>query len=154
VFPYSLVYVYYESYLTVWEEALAQLLISLAAIMVVLFVLTGMDTKSTLIMTLVITMVLVDMFGLMYFWNIQLNGVSLINLVVTVGISVEFVSHITKAFTMTIGDSKDERVKITLAKMGTSVRSCSHALFFLTGYNKFKLTVIIEKIAQRLHSIP
>jgi Niemann-Pick C1 protein len=145
VFPYSLVYVYYESYLTVWEEALEQLLISLAAIMVVLFILTGMDTKSTLIMTLVITMVLLDMFGLMYFWNIQLNGVSLINLVVTIGISVEFVSHITKAFTMTIANSKEERVKITLASMGTSVGNRALIpLIDLMIKNSFVIIVLLE----------
>jgi Niemann-Pick C1 protein len=145
VFPYSLVYVYYESYLTVWEEALEQLLISLAAIMVVLFILTGMDTKSTLIMTLVITMVLLDMFGLMYFWNIQLNGVSLINLVVTIGISVEFVSHITKAFTMTIANSKEERVKITLASMGPSVGNRALIpLIDLMIKNSFVIIVLLE----------
>ncbi len=121
VFPYSVFYVYYESYLTMWEETLVQLAISLAAIFVVMLVLTGLDLASTLIMTLVITMVLVDMLGLMYLWDIQLNGVSLINLVVTIGISVEFCSHITKAYTMTVAESKKERVQKTLVTMGTSV---------------------------------
>merc|ERR1712241_757794 len=84
-----------------------------------MLVLTGLDVASTLIMTLVITMVLADMFGMMYIWNIQLNGVSQINLVVSVGIAVEFCSHVTKAFT----ETKVERVKITLVKMGSVVLS-------------------------------
>ena len=67
-------------------------------------------------------MVVADMFGLMYIWNIQLNGVSQINLVVSVGIAVEFCSHVTKAFTMAIAETKVERVKITLVKMGSVVR--------------------------------
>ena len=53
VFPYCYTYVYYESYLTVWEECLVQLAISLAAIFVVMLLLTGLDVASTLIMTLV-----------------------------------------------------------------------------------------------------
>ena len=67
-------------------------------------------------------MVVADMFGLMYVWNIQLNGVSQINLVVSVGIAVEFCSHVTKAFTMAIAPTKVERVKLTLVKMGSVVR--------------------------------
>ena len=53
MFPYCYTYVYYESYLTVWEECLVQLAISLAAIFVVMLLLTGLDVASTLIMTLV-----------------------------------------------------------------------------------------------------
>ena len=71
----------------------------------------------------VIGMVVADMFGMMYVWNIQLNGVSQINLVVSVGIAVEFCSHVTKAFTMAIAPTKVERVKITLVKMGSVVRN-------------------------------
>ena len=67
-------------------------------------------------------MVLADMFGMMYIWDIQLNGVSQINLVVSVGIAVEFCSHVTKAFTMAIAETKVERVRITLVKMGSVVR--------------------------------
>ena len=67
-------------------------------------------------------MVVADMFGLMYIWNIQLNGVSQINLVVSVGIAVEFCSHVTKAYTMQIGATRIERVKLTLVKMGSVVR--------------------------------
>ena len=63
MFPYCYTYVYYESYLTVWEECLVQLAISLAAIFVVMLILTGLDVASTLIMTLVsISLNLSDMF--------------------------------------------------------------------------------------------
>ena len=53
MFPYCYTYVYYESYLTVWEETLVQLAISIAAIFLVMLILTGLDVASTLIMTLV-----------------------------------------------------------------------------------------------------
>ena len=38
----------------------------------------------------------VNLMGMMYWWNIQLNGVTLLNLVVAIGISVEFCAHITR----------------------------------------------------------
>merc|ERR1712080_188984 len=43
-------------------------------------------------------MILVDLGGLMYYWNINLNALSLLNLVMASGISVEFCSHIIRAF--------------------------------------------------------
>ena len=45
-----------------------------------------MDLGSSLVILLVIVMILTDMFGLMYWWSIQLNAVSLVNLVMAVGI--------------------------------------------------------------------
>lgn len=38
--------------------------------------------------------------GLMVVWDIQLNAVSVVNLVMSVGIAVEFCVHITHAFTV------------------------------------------------------
>jgi Niemann-Pick C1 protein len=43
-------------------------------------------------------LILTDLGGLMYLWDITLNAVSLVNLVMAVGISVEFCSHITRTF--------------------------------------------------------
>lgn len=42
VFPYSIFYVYYEQYLTIWGDALESLGLSLAAVFVVTFIITGM----------------------------------------------------------------------------------------------------------------
>lgn len=41
VFPYSIFYVYYEQYLTIWIDALESLGLSLAAVFVVTFIITG-----------------------------------------------------------------------------------------------------------------
>lgn len=41
VFPYSIFYVYYEQYLTIWNDALTSLGLSLFAVFVVTFIVTG-----------------------------------------------------------------------------------------------------------------
>jgi Niemann-Pick C1 protein len=43
VFPYSVFYVFYEQYLTIWGDALQSLGLSLLAVFVVTFVVTGND---------------------------------------------------------------------------------------------------------------
>lgn len=81
VFPYSIFYVFYEQYLTIWEDALVSLSISGLAVFAVTFVLLGLDLRSSIAVFVTIAMIIADMFGLMYWWNISLNAVSLVNLV-------------------------------------------------------------------------
>lgn len=81
VFPYSIFYVFYEQYLTMWPDTLKSLGISLLAIFVVTFLLMGLDIFSSLVVLITITMIVVNIGGLMYWWHITLNAVSLVNLV-------------------------------------------------------------------------
>lgn len=123
IFPYSIFYVFYEQYLTMWEDTTRQLGISLAAIFVVTFVLMGLDLVSSIIILLVIMLILVNLGALMYWWHITLNAVSLVNLVMAVGISVEFCSHITRAFAVNVGPNRVQRSMNVLTTMGSSVLS-------------------------------
>jgi Niemann-Pick C1 protein len=123
VFPYSIFYVFYEQYLTMWEDTLRSLGISIAAIFVVIFIIMGLDLISSLIIVINIICILVNLGSLMYWWDITLNAVSLVNLVMAVGISVEFCSHITRAFAVEPGSDKIERAKTVVVNMGSSVLS-------------------------------
>ena len=84
IFPYSVFYVFYEQYLTMWRDTLQSLAISLAAIFIVTFVLMGFDLVSSCINLLVIILIILNLGGLMYWWQITLNAVSLVNLVMAV----------------------------------------------------------------------
>merc|ERR1712126_638740 len=123
VFPYSVFYVFYEQYLTMWEDTLSSLAISLATIFVVTFILMGFDLVSSCIYLFIIILIVLNLGGLMYWWNITLNAVSLVNLVMAAGISVEFCAHITRAFAGNVGDNRIARAKDTLINMGSSVLS-------------------------------
>lgn len=81
-FPYSVFFVFYEQYLTIWSDALFSLGISLATIFVVTYLLTGFDVISALLVFVMVTLILVNMGGMMWLWGISLNAVSLVNLVV------------------------------------------------------------------------
>lgn len=79
---FSIFYVFYEQYLTIWNDALFSLGISLLVIFIATFILTGFDIISAIVVTFMVTVILVNMGGLMWLWNISLNAVSLVNLVV------------------------------------------------------------------------
>ncbi|XP_072296982.1 NPC intracellular cholesterol transporter 1 [Eucyclogobius newberryi] len=123
VFAYSVFYVFYEQYLTITYDTALNLCVSLLAIFMVTAVLLGFELWSAVLVSCTIAMILVNMFGVMWLWSISLNAVSLVNLVMSCGISVEFCSHIVRAFSVSVKSSRVERAQEALATMGSSVFS-------------------------------
>lgn len=123
VFAYSVFYVFYEQYLTIAHDTALNLCVSLGSIFVVSTILLGFELWSAVLVSITIAMILVNMFGVMWLWSISLNAVSLVNLVMSCGISVEFCSHIVRAFSISVKKSRVERAEEALAHMGSSVFS-------------------------------
>lgn len=123
VFPYSVFYVFYEQYLTMWPDTIQSMGYSVLAIFIVTFVLMGFDIHSSTVVIITITMIVINLGGLMYFWNISLNAVSLVNLVMAVGISVEFCSHLVHSFGVSMEETRVRRAADSLTKMGSSIFS-------------------------------
>ncbi|KAL9395386.1 hypothetical protein Peur_009639 [Populus x canadensis] len=121
IFPYSVFYMFFEQYLDIWRTALINLAIAIGAVFVVCLVITCSLWSSAIIL-LVLAMIVVDLMGVMAILNIQLNAVSVVNLVMSVGIGVEFCVHLTHAFSVSSGD-RDQRVRDALGTMGASVFS-------------------------------
>ncbi|XP_069778710.1 NPC intracellular cholesterol transporter 1 [Narcine bancroftii] len=123
VFPYSVFYVFYEQYFTIVHDTILSLCVSLAAVFVVTTVLLGYEVWSAVMVCFTISMIITNMFGVMWLWDISLNAVSLVNLVMCCGISVEFCSHIVRAFSVSTKKTREDRAKEALANMGSSVFS-------------------------------
>ncbi|XP_059499854.1 NPC1-like intracellular cholesterol transporter 1 [Stegostoma tigrinum] len=121
VFPYTITYVYYEQYLTIVNEGLFNIGLCLIPTFVVCCILLGMDIHSGFLNLITIVMIIVDTVGVMTLWDIPYNAVSLINLVTAVGISVEFVSHLTRSFAMSTKENKVQRAKEATYTMGSAV---------------------------------
>uniref|UniRef100_A0A7S3GBA6 SSD domain-containing protein n=1 Tax=Palpitomonas bilix TaxID=652834 RepID=A0A7S3GBA6_9EUKA len=119
VFPYSFFYVYFEQYLNIIDYTIFNVGLCVASVFVVsLLVLCNIG--AALIVAFVSLYIVFNMIGLMVWWNIDLNGVSLCNLVMAVGISVEFCVHIVRAFMISHG-TRHERALKALTDMGSSV---------------------------------
>ncbi|KAI4389641.1 hypothetical protein MLD38_001846 [Melastoma candidum] len=121
IFPYSVFYMFFEQYLDIWRTAVIDLAIATTAVFIVCVVITSSLWSSSIIL-LVICMIIVDLLGLMAILKIQLNAISVVNLIMSVGIAVEFCVHISHAFLVSSGD-KDQRMKEALSTMGASVFS-------------------------------
>lgn len=121
IFPYSVFYIFFEQYLDIWRTALINLSIALGAVFIVCLVITSSLWSSAIIL-LVLAMIVVDLMGVMAILGIQLNAVSVVNLIMSIGIAVEFCVHITHAFSVSLGD-RNQRAKDALGNMGASVFS-------------------------------
>ncbi|KAF9608783.1 hypothetical protein IFM89_011552 [Coptis chinensis] len=121
IYPYSVFYIFFEQYLDIWRTALINIAIALGAVFVVCLLITCSLWSSAIIL-FVLAMMVVDLLGVMAILNIQLNAVSVVNLVMAIGIAVEFCVHITHAFSVSTGD-REQRAKDALNTMGASVLS-------------------------------
>lgn len=64
-----------------WKDTLKSMTISMITVFLVSLVLSGFDIASSLLVLVTISMILINLGGLMYWWDISLNAVSLVNLV-------------------------------------------------------------------------
>jgi len=133
VYPYSIFYVFFDQYATITATTRQVLFLALLAVFsMTSFMLGSFRTGAVVAGTTFMSVMMV--MGIMGIWNINLNAVSLVNLVIAVGISVEFCSHIARAFSGALGGGlpfdhpsgpkeRNERAWVALADVGSSVFS-------------------------------
>jgi len=97
VFPYSVFYVFFDQYATIVSLTAALLGSAIGIIFLVSSVLLGSFITAGIV-AFTVVMVIVDIIGAMAIMGVSLNAVSLVNLIICVGIAVEFCAHIARAF--------------------------------------------------------
>ncbi|KAN0119669.1 multidrug efflux transporter AcrB transmembrane domain containing protein [Hyaloscypha variabilis] len=97
VFPYSVFYIFFDQYATIVSLTATLLGSALGLILIISSILLG-SLKTGAVVTVTVLMIVVDIIGTMAVFDVSLNAVSLVNLVICVGIGVEFCAHIARAF--------------------------------------------------------
>ena len=97
VFPYSVFYIFFDQYATIVRLTATLLGSALALILAISSILLG-SVRTGLVVTVTVIMIVVDIIGTMAVFKVSLNAVSLVNLIICVGIGVEFCAHIARAF--------------------------------------------------------
>ncbi len=97
VFPYSKFYIFFDQYASIIRLTGTLIGSALAIIFVLSSLLLG-SIPTGLVVTLTVAMIVTDVIGTMALAGVSLNAISLVNLVICVGIGVEFCAHVARAF--------------------------------------------------------
>lgn len=120
VMAWNYMMTYYESDLAIYSNVTSNMIV--AAITMLIIATLGMpEFFVALLVILVMVMIDVGIVGFMFFWDIRMNMVSMICLLIAVGFSVDFSAHVCHTFMETEGPSRDQRVLETLVLMGNPV---------------------------------
>jgi Niemann-Pick C1 protein len=102
IYVYSVFHPFFEQYLSVGRDAAFILSCSVAVVVAAAATFTGSLTLGC-ILAACLSSLLIDMLGCMVLLGVQLNAVSLVNLAMGVGISLEFVVHLAQGFLVAQG---------------------------------------------------
>ncbi|QLQ79247.1 hypothetical protein HG537_0B05940 [Torulaspora globosa] len=123
VFAYSPFYIYFVQY----QNIITLTIDLIAAALILIFAANTLflgSIQTAALLTLTVMMILVDIGAFMVWFGISLNAVSLVNLVICVGLAVEFCVHIARAFSVLpegIRNDRDSRIKYAMSTVGGSV---------------------------------
>lgn len=120
VFPISRSFIFFEQYAIISRETTRNLIIAALAVLVVTSLFLG-DCSVTILVVANFVALILELFGLMYVWDVSLNGVSMITLVMAIGFAVDYSAHIAHAFVMSKEETVDKRVVDAVSTLGASV---------------------------------
>ena len=125
VYTYSLFYIFFEQYEYIRGLAIQSILLAVGIVYATIVILK--NARTALFTSVCVLVSTFDLIGLCWLMNVvfggygvQINAVSVVNLISAVGLSVEFCVHLMIAF-MDYEGSREERAKNALAIMGSSI---------------------------------
>ena len=119
-FPIVRPFIFFEQFAITSRETIRNLIIAALAVLVVTSPFL-VDCTVTFIVVLNFAALICELFGLMVIWNVSLNSVSMINLVMAIGFAVDYSAHIALAYITSNKVTANERVVDALSTLGASV---------------------------------
>jgi len=132
-FPYSQFYLGWETNKVISEELFRNMGLALMAVFIVTLIVLANFWTCLMVFTCV-GFTLVNITGTMHFWGLTIDTVTTIILVLAVGLSVDYASHIAHTF-MVISGTRSERARATLRDIGPAV--------FNGGFSTFLAVVLL-----------
>ncbi|XP_006753959.1 PREDICTED: patched domain-containing protein 3 [Myotis davidii] len=162
---YNAAFIYFDQYTAIIENTIRNVIVASAAMFVVSLLLIPHPLCS-LWVTFAIGSVIVGVTGFMAFWKVNLDSISMINLVICIGFSFDFSAHISYAFVSSSQPSVNLKTIEALYMLGypvlqsaistiigVSVLSAAKAYIFRTFF-KIMFLVMVFGAAHGLIFIP
>ena len=149
--PYSFTWLFTEQYSVVRNEAYQNIILAIAAVLVItIFFLNHI--WCAILVTLNVTMVLIDVVALMYLWGLSINSVSIVNLVLAIGLAVDYSAHVAHAFMSATG-TRNERACKSMMEMGSDVIHGAFSTFLAVLVLSTSQSYIFRSLFQQFFGI-
>lgn len=144
VIPITRPFIFFEQYAIIGRETTRNLIIAALAVLVVtsLFL---VNFSVTLLVVVNFVALVLELFALMFIWDVSLNGVSMITLVMAIGFAVDYSAHIAHAFVMSEEDTPNRRVIDAVSTLGASV--------FMGGFSTFLGMLVLVFATSEIYRI-
>nr|XP_012644234.1 patched domain-containing protein 3 isoform X1 [Microcebus murinus] len=113
-------FIYFDQFAAILENTVRNVMVASAAMFIVSLLLIP-HPMCSLWVTFAIASVIVGVTGFMAFWNVNLDSISMINLVICIGFSFDFSAHISYAFVSSSHPSVNEKSIQALHELGYPV---------------------------------
>jgi len=133
VFPMCIGYASWETDEVISEELYRNILLAILCVFITTWMLLFNFGASLQVLGCVV-LTLVNVGGFIHFWGLTIDTVSCTNIIISIGLCVDYSAHIAHAFMSTQG-TRDERVKAALADIGPAV--------FNGGFSTFLAFVLL-----------
>nr|XP_060639434.1 patched domain-containing protein 3-like [Anolis sagrei ordinatus] len=155
---YHPAFIYFDQYLVIVPNTIQNILIATGVMLIVSLLLIP-NPLCSLWVTFAIASVIVGVTGFMAIWNVNLDSISMINLVICIGFSVDFSAHISYAFVASekpnVNDKAVDAVYLlgypivqgaASTLVGVLVLSLSRTYIFRTFFKIMSLVIIFGAI--------
>ncbi|XP_030016848.1 patched domain-containing protein 3 [Sphaeramia orbicularis] len=114
---YHPAFIYYDQYTVIMTNTVHTILVAVIVMLVVSLILIP-SPLCALWVALAICSVVVGVAGFMALWGVNLDSISMINLVMCIGFSVDFSAHVTHSFVSSPKTDANEKARDALAHLG------------------------------------
>ena len=116
----SFLFQYFEQYAITRRDTIRNLSLAAGTVLLITYPFLA-NFSVTLLIFFGFVSLIFELFGMMYIWDVSLNSVSMIILIMAVGLSVDYSAHIAHAYLLCDKKSPDERIEHALKTVGVSV---------------------------------
>ena len=146
MFEYSNYHLDFEMYFPFYNQTAMCLLLSVVAVLVIVFIFT---TDLTITLLVAFSVCVTDFFllGLVWYWGLTLNQIVVLNIIIAIGTSVDYSTHIAYAYLVTgipEGSKEyDTPQKIRSYKAQMALRTMGPSVFH-GGFSTFIAIIVLS----------
>jgi len=145
-YTFSDKFILIEGYKLIRRELFTNVGLAFLSVAVIVFF-TIASPVTSLLVTFNVAFCIVEILGFMYFLNIAIDSVSVINIVLAVGLSIDYSAHVGHCFMQKGGDDKNRRTLEALADIGAAVLNGAATTFLAVVVLLFSKSYVFQTLS-------